>query len=348
MNPTTRTLAQRAASDLAPAESVTAELMPRSESTLGAEVDVQVSTAKRYPRQLVAVIRDAKAMATASPEIAASCAYALPRAGKEITGPSIRLAEIMLSTWGNLRCKTEVTEVSATHLTARGTVWDLEKNVAVSKESRRRITTKTGSRYDEDMIAVTSNAAASIALRNAVFAVVPKAIVDEIYGSAVQAALGPVPERWSKALRVMGVSAARVLARLGVDSADDVTADHLEWLLGIHQAIKAKETTAETEFPPVAKAPPEPVTVPDPEPPSVFTDKSPADLAGSLKETPLGDEGKAEGRRLWKIAEAAGMAIATLKKIREDLGMDVDPRLWTASQCQEFERRIEDHAGGAK
>src|SRR5215475_10940121 len=73
-----------------------------------AEVDVAITTAKRYPRDPAIVKRDMREMATKDPRIAASCTYTLPRAGKEITGPSVRMAEIAFAAYGNLNAGTRI------------------------------------------------------------------------------------------------------------------------------------------------------------------------------------------------------------------------------------------------
>src|SRR4051812_13432120 len=108
-----------------------------------AEVDLQVATAKRYPRSITAFMRRAQEMATLTPEIAASCIYALPRKEngkqKNIEGPSARLAEICASAWGNLRAEGKVLGHDEEFVTARGTAWDVESNVAIAYEVKRRI-----------------------------------------------------------------------------------------------------------------------------------------------------------------------------------------------------------------
>ena len=58
------------------------------------------------------------------------------------------------------------------------------------KPLKRRITDKYGRTYSEDMQIVTGNAAASIAFRNAVLTVVPKAITKRIIDEVKQVALG--------------------------------------------------------------------------------------------------------------------------------------------------------------
>ena len=69
--------------------------------------------------------------------------------------------------YGNLQLSSRIVEVADTYIVAQGVVWDLEANVRISTETRR-ITTEEGRRYNEDMIMMTGNAAASIALRNAI------------------------------------------------------------------------------------------------------------------------------------------------------------------------------------
>ena len=158
-----------------------------------AAIDMQVSTAKKYPRSITKALLEAQELATLDEETAGSMFYTLPRRkgqDKAIEGPSARLAEIMAYSWGNLRAQAEVVDEGRTHITAVGTCFDLEKNVAVRVQVKRRITTKEGRRFGDDMIGVTGNAAISIALRNAVFKTIPATFVRKIYGMARTASLG--------------------------------------------------------------------------------------------------------------------------------------------------------------
>jgi hypothetical protein len=66
------------------------------------EIVCQLDAAHKYPRKRSAFMREAIEISTATKEIAESCMYALPRGGKTIAGPSVRLAEIMASAYGNL------------------------------------------------------------------------------------------------------------------------------------------------------------------------------------------------------------------------------------------------------
>jgi hypothetical protein len=108
------------------------------------EVDIQVTTARRFPRSVTTFMRRATEMATLTPEIAASCIYALPRkengVTKNIEGPSARFAELCANAWGNLRAEGKVLGHDDQFVTARGTAWDVEANVAIAYEVKRRIT----------------------------------------------------------------------------------------------------------------------------------------------------------------------------------------------------------------
>lgn len=227
-----------------------------------AEVDIQITTARAYPRSIQAFKQQALAMATLDEETASGCFYALPRSGKSIEGPSVRLAEIVLSSWGNIRAGARVINVGDRELTAEGVCWDLEKNIQVSVQVKRRITDKNGRRYNDDMIVVTGNAAASIALRNAVFKVVPMVFTRAIYGAARQVAIGDAKTLVAKRdamvtyFSKMGVPVDRLCVAVGKAGVEDIGLDQLATLKGIATAIKDGDTTIEEAFPP----PPKPET----------------------------------------------------------------------------------------
>jgi len=224
------------------------------ESLNRAEIDVQIATAKRWPRSITAFRRDAMAMATLDEETAGSMFYTLPRAKKDIEGPSVRLAEIVGSAWGNMRYGARTLEVGSKFLTAQGACFDLEKNVAIQIEVRRRLTGSKGQRYNDDMETMVSNAACSIALRNAVFKVVPFAYVKPIYEESRLVSIGKtltMEQRRTRALdwfAKVKVGADKILSVLGRNGLDDITVDDLIKLQGIKTAIKEGDTTVEDAF----------------------------------------------------------------------------------------------------
>ena len=155
-----------------------------------AEVDTQIATAKQYPRDIYGALNNIKTIATLDNSTAEDCFYALRRQGTLIEGVSVRLAEIIAGAGGNMRVQTRIIGNDGKTITAQGVCHDLETNLAVSVEVKRRITDKSGKTYSEDMQVTTGNAASAIAFRNAVLKVVPKAVTKRVIDEIKQVALG--------------------------------------------------------------------------------------------------------------------------------------------------------------
>ncbi len=214
------------------------------------EIDVQISTAKRYPRTITESLDRIEKIATVNQKTAAECFYALPRGGKTIEGPSVRLAEIVATCWGNLRVQAQIIGNDGRIITARGVCHDLETNVAFSSEVRRRITDRNGRTYDEDMQIVTGNAASAIALRNAIFKCVPQAVIATAAERIKQTAIGKsdddIPERRDKCLAFyakQGVTEDMILFFLEVSNIEEIGPEELFKLTAVRNAVKEGTTT---------------------------------------------------------------------------------------------------------
>lgn len=230
------------------------------------EIDMQIATAHRYPRSVAKFRKEAMDMVTISEAVAEECVYALPRKEKNkdtgaweiktIEGPSARFAEVICSAWGNSRAGARVVSDVGEFVTAQGVMHDLERNVAITFEVQRRIVGSNGQRYKPDMIGVTANAASSIALRNAILKVIPKAFWADIYEGARQTIMGTyatLNNRRSDALAAFlkrGVSGPMIFAHFGVKGVEDITLEHLVTLRGLLTAIKDGDTTPEQIFSP--------------------------------------------------------------------------------------------------
>ena len=225
------------------------------ESLERASVDLQISTARRYPRKLAIVKDRMLSLATLDEETAASCFYRLNREGKAIEGPSVRLAEIAASSYGNLTFGARVVSNNGKLITAQGYCHDLETNVRSVIEVQRRITRRDGSTYSEDMQVVTGNAACSIAARNAIFKVVPFAFVKPIYSAAKAAAVGDLTtlaERRTKMVakfETLGVQAKKIFESLGKGGLEEIGLNELEHLIGLYGAIRDGDQTIDEAFP---------------------------------------------------------------------------------------------------
>lgn len=231
-----------------------------------AEVDQQVSTAKRYPRAVSTVQKNIETMATLDMQTATECIYVLPRDGKKITGPSVRFAEIVAQAWGNCRIATRVTSIGKTHLEATGIFHDLETNIAIAKSVSVRITTKNGRRYGDDMIGVAAAAGTAKALRNAVLAVVPKGVWRKGLDKA-QAVMAGTTETLAARRHQMvvkmgeefGAKPAEIFQVLGVADLADVTLGHMIQLAGVYTSVATGEARWEdivAQSAPEASAPP--------------------------------------------------------------------------------------------
>lgn len=234
-----------------------------------AEIDTQIATARKYPRNIPSVINAIRSMATIDEEAAAECCYALVRGkknkgrngaeeeeNKAIEGPSIRLAELAAQVYGNCRISARVVEVnrSEKYVEAEGTFLDLQSNMASKATVRRRISTKQGYLFSDDMILVTSNAACSIAKRNAVLAGIPRAVYRPAYQAARSVIAGTVEtlgknrDKAIAAFAAFGVKPEQILEALGVDHVSEITIDHVARLRAMYRTIKDGEETVETMF----------------------------------------------------------------------------------------------------
>lgn len=222
-----------------------------------------VDVARRYPRQIEKFLPTVKAMALTDRDVADSCFYSLKRKDKDgtykvIEGPSIRMAEFALVAWGNIRGAARVLGETpdGRFVEAEGMCWDLENNVSSVQTVRRPITTKEGRKFGTDMIAVTANAACSLALRNAVFRVVPMALIKPAYEAARVFAAGPVDELPKRRETVFGklrsawkLTDERILGTINRQSIDEVTLEDLKFLIGLGTAIKDGDQSVDEAFP---------------------------------------------------------------------------------------------------
>ena len=218
------------------------------------EVDTQIATAKQYPRDIYGALNNIKTIATLDNSTAEDCFYALRRQGTLIEGVSVRLAEIIAGAWGNMRVQTRIIGNDGKTITAQGVCHDLETNLAVSVEVKRRITDKTGRTYSEDMQGTTGNAASAIAFRNAVLKVVPKAVTKRVIDEIKQVALGKSIDLETRRQNMiayfgkLGVSQADILTYCGVKRIEEITSEMVFELSGLKNAIKEGTTTVAEIF----------------------------------------------------------------------------------------------------
>ena len=214
----------------------------------------QVEIARMYPRSVEKFRNELLTLATVDEETAASCHYAIPRAGKTIEGPSIRFAEMGAYSWGNCRVEARIVEVGFDTVRAQGTFFDCERNVGVRIEISRRIIDKNGKRYNADMIAVTCNAAVAIARRDAILAGIPKSYFNTLGAQIKQVALGSVetlPQKRTSALEYFhrfGITDQQIIDHLKRKHVEDVTLEDVALLRAYANAIKDEDATPDGIF----------------------------------------------------------------------------------------------------
>jgi len=212
-----------------------------------ATLDTQITTAKSYPRNISGCLKESIALAILSKEIAESCIYALPQKnnfGKDIfiLGPSIRLAEIALTCWGNLRVGSRPVQNDGKTVIAEGVAWDLEKNVGITIQVSKSIVGKNGT-YSAHQQNVVISAAAAIARRNAILTVIPKAFINQIYKEAEKVSKGvdkPLGQRVNEAIKyfnMLGITEGGFPDLVNKKSRDEVDEEDMLLFIGIKNAV---------------------------------------------------------------------------------------------------------------
>ncbi len=222
------------------------------------EIDVQVATARRFPRRkdkdIALKIMD---RAVLSPEIAKECIYSVPRDNKSIIGPSIRFAEIVRSCYGNIRVASRFVRIDSDDKMRQAVVveavaMDVELNDAALTQVRRSIMTSAKDGriprpFSVDMIATTIQAALSIVERNAILKLVPKALWIDAQAKVLEVVRGTaetLAERRAKmleAFKQMEVAPEELFAALGIESEAEIGLNDMPRLTGMWTALRDGE-----------------------------------------------------------------------------------------------------------
>lgn len=225
------------------------------------EIDGQIATAHKFPRDIDKCRKDMLALAAMDNDVAYNCFYHLERKNKDgqtaiIEGPSVRFTEIISACWKNLRIAGRIIANDGKTITAQGVCHDLETNVAYSVEVKRSILTSKGYTFSQDMQVVVGNAAVAIAQRNAICKVVPQVLIASVVKEVQEKALEHikevgVKEQWKSCIvyfQAYKVTDLMLLEYLGRKSAEEVTAEDIQKLGGVYNSIKEGATTAEETF----------------------------------------------------------------------------------------------------
>ena len=130
------------------------EIMARQTSQVGeyqeskqlTEVKGKMFLARQFPRDpersLQAVLKECQI-----PKLAEAAQYEYPKGDTVVTGPSIRLVEVLARHWGNIDSGVTEIDTYADHTVVKAYAWDLEGNVSDEKTFSvpHKRTTKKGS-----------------------------------------------------------------------------------------------------------------------------------------------------------------------------------------------------------
>lgn len=235
-----------------------------------AEVQARYIMALQRPRDIdavrTAVLRDCK-----RPGFAATARYSVPRAGKSIVGPSIRFAEAILRSMGNIDSSHAVTHDDAEQRIIRVQVTDLEANltfaddIVISKTVERSalrsgqtpISSRTNSAgvttylvsATEDDVRNKQASAISKSLRGLALRLLPADILEEAMSQVVATtrdadAKDPdaARKRLVDAFADISVSPADLREFLGVEIGKASPTD-IQELRGVYQAIREGATS---------------------------------------------------------------------------------------------------------
>jgi len=228
------------------------------------ELNQAVANAHQFPRSLTAIIPNITTLATTDGQTATECVYALKRGDKIIKGPSIRFAEIVASQWGHCHVAGRIAAVDRVEkvVIAEGVFQDYATGLKRTAQVRRRIQYSNGGIFNDDMINTTGNAAAAIAMREAILKGVPKGVWNRGYEACLQVIAGSAQTlvaRRTEALKVfavMGVTEDQIFAQLGIGGIEELGLSQLGDLIAIHNAVKGEDgSSIDDFFPPVDAKP---------------------------------------------------------------------------------------------
>lgn len=154
-----------------------------AQSRVAQEVQAAMVIARKFPRDHNAAhVRIMQACKRKS--LAEQSMYAYPRGGTIVTGPSIRMAEVLAQNWGNLDFGIVEIEQRQGESTVMAYCWDLETNVRQTKifnVPHARYTRNAGLKSltdPRDIYEMTANQGAR-RLRTCILGVIPGDVVEE-------------------------------------------------------------------------------------------------------------------------------------------------------------------------
>lgn len=188
------------------------------------EIQAALVVAKNFKRRIHDVTIAIKS-ACERRRLAENALYAYPKGGQMVTGPSIRLAEVLAQNWGNLDFGIRELAQENGESTVEAYCWDMETNVRQTKVFRVKHERKARGKVEKitdprDIYEHVANSGAR-RLRACILGVIPFDIVEDavdICNKTLSSNSEPIGERIKKmaiAFKDIGVNTEMLEERLG-------------------------------------------------------------------------------------------------------------------------------------
>lgn len=229
-----------------------------AEARVVAEVKAQVLMARQFPRD-PSVAVDNILRECQRPTLADAAVYTFPRGKETVTGPSIRLAEVLARNWGNNTFGLEVLERkpgignSPGVSIMRAFAWDLETNTYISRqfELKHWRSTRTGGyalKDDRDIYELEANMG-SRRMRACILQMIPGDVTAMAVGACRKTAISGLSASMkdpNQRQRII-TGTVKVYAKMGIPQedlenylnakVDDWNADHMQRLKELKMSI---------------------------------------------------------------------------------------------------------------
>lgn len=247
-------------------------LAANSEARAIAEVKAQVLMARQFPRD-PAYATDRILKECMRPTLAEAAVYTFSRGKETVSGPSIRLAEVLARNWGNCTFGYEVLERKKNSMgigisVVRAYAWDLETNTYISRqfELKHFRDTRSGGyelTQDRDIYELESNMA-SRRMRACILQMIPGDITSAAVNACRKTESTGISARMKNPdeRKRLVSETIRLYAKLGVEQKDledkmrtnveNWNADVMLKLKEMYNAIKDNVTGIEEFFPHLA------------------------------------------------------------------------------------------------
>jgi hypothetical protein len=218
-------------------------------STFLSAGDLELIRAPKKRRNVKKLQQELFKRCTVTPDVARQCFYEKPvDGGKDtVVGPSVRFAELVADTWGNIAYGYRVAHMGQISVTVHGYALDTQTNVWFTSELQRSID-DWGARKKGEDIEVFTKSMGAIITRDCVLKVVPAAFVEETLDSIIAwsyVAQAEIEEEALKYLESIGISRDKFRERFG----HDFGFNQYRKVFGFKTALQTGEATLDDLFP---------------------------------------------------------------------------------------------------